>query len=126
MRSLCFIALLILVAAVSGGVSAAADARPPRHQNMDCCTTIGNGQCNLEKRGWCGKRKGDWYGARRPVTSISDAREQLARYFAGRQLSVAELSEKPWRYEADLLDSSGRAVDRVMIDKRSGRIRSIY
>jgi hypothetical protein len=104
----------------------AADAGYWQPQNSECCQTTGNRQCNLEKRGWCGKRKGDWYGARRPVTSINDAREQLAKYFSGQQLVVAEVAEKQWRYEADLLDSCGKFVDRVMIDKRSGRVRSIY
>jgi len=116
----------IFFCSVSAGSAVAADAGRGQHQSSECCQTSGNGQCNLEKRGWCGKRKGDWYGARRPVTSIDDARDQLAKYFSGQQVVVAEVAEKKWRFEADLLDSCGKVVDRVMIDKRSGRVRSIY
>jgi hypothetical protein len=116
---------LIFSAAVTEP-AVAADAGSARKQNAECCQSAGNGQCSHEKRGWCGKRKGDWYGARRPVTSIDDAREQFAKYFSGQQLVVAEVAEKPWRFEADVLDSCGKVVDRVMIDKRSGRVRSIY
>jgi hypothetical protein len=123
--SLLILCSLIFSVVVTDSV-VAADAGPGRHQNAECCQTTGNGQCNPEKRGWCGKRKGDWYGARRPVTSINDAREQLAKYFSGQQLVVAEVAEKQWRFEADVLDSCGKVVDRVMIDKRSGRVRSIY
>jgi len=116
--------LLLCFAATVPAV--AADAGHVRHQDKECCQTSGNGPCNLEKRGWCGKRKGDWYGARRPVTSVNDAREQFAKYFSGQQLVAAEIAEKKWRFEADVLDSCGKVVDRVMIDKRSGRVRSIY
>lgn len=116
----------IFFCSVTTGSAVAADAGHGQHPNSECGQITGNGQCNLEKRGWCGKRKGDWYGARRPVTSIGDAREQLAKYFSGQQVVVAEVAEKQWRFEADLLDSCGKVVDRVMIDKRSGRVRSIY
>jgi hypothetical protein len=126
MKSFLLILLWMCLGVSFGGDAVAADAEPVRHQNRECCQSPGNGQCSPEKRGWCGKRKGDWYGARRPVTSISDAREQFTRYFAGQQMTVAEVAERRWRFEADVLDSCRKVVDRVMIDKRSGRVRSIY
>jgi hypothetical protein len=126
MKRLILVLCSIFFCSVATVSAVAADAGSGRHLNGECCQTTGKGQCSLEKRGWCGKRKGDWYGARRPVTSINDAREQLAKYFSGQQVVVAEVAEKQWRFEADLLDSCGKVVDRVMIDKRSGRVRSIY
>ncbi|QEM69219.1 hypothetical protein FO488_14330 [Geobacter sp. FeAm09] len=84
----------------------------------------GHGQHGMHGR--CGKRRGDCYGARRPVAGAADARNQIVRYLEGQDVTVAKLVEKQWRYEADILDRQGTLVDRVMIDKRSGRIRSLY
>ncbi len=117
---------LLLVCSAASRVEAGNSGALVRHQDKECCNKPDEEKCNLEKRGWCGKRKGDWYGARRPVNSLDDARKQLVRYYSSQQKTVAELAEKPWRFEADLLDNCGKVVDRVMIDKRSGRIRSIY
>lgn len=86
----------------------------------------GNRECRSDHHGTCGKRKGDWYGARRAVGSSEDARSQLAAYFAGHNVTISEIREKPWRFEADVKNQNGDIVDRVIIDKRSGRIRSIY
>lgn len=82
--------------------------------------------CRPEMRGRCGKRRGDWYGARRPVTGAPEARKLLLHYFAGQEYAVSEVTERRWGFKADLIDKDGTVVDRVMIDKRSGRIRSLY
>jgi hypothetical protein len=126
MNKFVLILCCMMVAAAARNAAVAAEPELVRHQNKECCQSAGNSQCSPEKRGWCGKRKGDWYGVRRPVTSINDAREQLAKYFSGQRVAVAEVAEKQWRFEADVLDSCGKVIDRVMIDKRSGRVRSIY
>lgn len=84
------------------------------------------GSCNPDMRGRCGKRRGDWYGARHPVADAAEARRLLLNYFAGREYTLSEIAEKKWGFRADILDRSGTVVDRVMIDKRSGRIRSLY
>lgn len=83
------------------------------------------GLCSPEMRGRCGKRRGDWYGASRPVATAAEARGLLEGYFAGQEYAVSEISEKKWGFRAEIRDKSGKTVDRVMIDKRSGRIRSI-
>lgn len=118
----------LLCIVVSGSEVQAADGMFGwrRNNSTGYCEKPADRQCNIEKRGWCGKRKGDCYGASRAVTSVADAREQLLKYFSGQKLSVAAVAEKRWRFEADVLDSRGKVVDRVMIDKRSGRVRSIY
>lgn len=126
MISKSLITVMLLLSCLSVPLGVAAEGRVARHGDRECCNKPESEPCEMERRGWCGKRKGDWYGARRPVTSRDDARDQLARYYASRKMTVSEVAEKQWRYEADLLDSSGKVVDRVMIDKRSGRIRSIY
>ncbi|OGU16861.1 MAG: hypothetical protein A2076_06285 [Geobacteraceae bacterium GWC2_53_11] len=98
--------------------------------NKDC--SVGPGWCKNEKeicspelRGRCGKRKGDWYGARQPVTTAAEAQTLLHNYYAGQGYTVSAVSEKKWGFRADILDKNGLVVDRAMIDKRSGRIRSV-
>lgn len=83
------------------------------------------GTCTPEMRGRCGKRRGDWYGARQPVATATDARVLLQNYYAGQGYTVSEVSEKKWGFRATVFDSNGMVIDRVMIDKRSGRIRSL-
>lgn len=88
------------------------------------CNNMGEG-CSPEKRGRCGKRRGDWYGASQPVTSAAEARTLLANYFSSQEYRVSDVIEKKWGFKADVVDQSGRVIDRVMIDKRTGRIRSL-
>jgi len=98
-----------------------------RHKGELCCNQPnGSPECDTQNRGRCGKRKGDCYGMRNPVHSLDEARLRLLEYFSDRKLQLSEIREKRWRFEAELLDSLGNTVDRVMIDKRSGRVRSIY
>lgn len=82
--------------------------------------------CSPEMQGRCGKRRGDWYGARQPVANAAEAHAYLRNYFSGQGYTVSEVTEKKWGYMAGIIDKNGTLVDRVMIDKRSGRIRSIY
>ena len=126
MKGIVFIVCCCMIGVAASGPVEAAGGTSAGQRDKECCKKSADDACSLEKRGWCGKRKGDWYGARRPVTSIADARIQLTKYFSGQQLVVAEVAERPWRFEADVLDACGKVVDRVMIDKRSGRVRSIY
>jgi hypothetical protein len=126
MKAILLILCTLVVCCAAGGTSEAAEVSPAGIREKECCKKADGEPCSLEKRGWCGKRRGDWYGARRPVASREDARQQLILYYSDQQMTVAEIAEKPWRYEADLLDNCGKVVDRVMIDKRSGRVRSIY
>jgi len=97
---------------------------------MDCDTgpvwcKSDEGSCSPEMRGRCGKRRGDWYGARQPVADAAEARRLFMNYFSGKEYTVSEVVEKKWGFRADILDRNGRVIDRVMIDKRSGRIRSL-
>lgn len=98
---------------------------------MDCETGPAwckneDGTCRTEMRGRCGKRRGDWYGASQPVATAGEARRLLLNYFAGQGYTVSEPVEKKWGFKAEIIDTSGKIIDRVMIDKRTGRIRSLY
>ena len=83
--------------------------------------------------GWCERRpygstppggRGR-YGARDPVKSADEARRRLEAYYDGDDLVVGKVSERPLYFEASIKHKDGRLVDRVIVDKRSGRIRSI-
>jgi hypothetical protein len=134
-----FITLILIMICVAPGfpVSVQAANSPDDGANcrkhgrgMDCDVRQGSPPpevtCTPEMRGRCGKRRGDWYGARRPVQSPAEALEQLRNYFSGRDYTIPGVDEKKWGFKADIVDQDGTIVDRVLIDKRTGRIRSIY
>jgi hypothetical protein len=66
----------------------------------------------------------DSYGACKPVVTVEDAVKRL-KESAGGEVVVDRVVERTWFYKADILDKDGRLVDKVIIHKRSGRIRSI-
>jgi len=69
---------------------------------------------------------GGGYGERRAVRSRGDAQRMLNDYYMRRSMRIGPIREDRFYYEADILDRNNRFMDRVIIDKRSGRIRSIY
>lgn len=66
------------------------------------------------------------YGARRQVGTAEEAGLLLEEFYRGRPLTVGGIVEKPWYFEAEILESGGKVADRVIVDRRTGRIRSIY
>lgn len=129
-RLLCILLLLAAIPAYAVSLAGIAGDVRERRPEMNCdsrpawCES-GEGTCSPEKRGRCGKRRGDWYGARQPVADAAEARRLLVNYFSGQDYRVSDVTEKKWGFRAEILDKSGKVIDRVMIDKRSGRIRSL-
>ncbi len=73
-----------------------------------------------------GGSRGGIYGEKRSVSSKEEAAKILKDFFADRAVTIGEISEKDLYYEAEVLDKNGKIVDKVIVDKRTGRIRSIY
>jgi hypothetical protein len=75
-----------------------------------------------------GPRWGGPYGARRIVSSADDARQIIQTFFSsrGQEVRVGKIEERRWYFQAEVLDPKGELVDLVVIDKRTGRLRSIY
>lgn len=73
----------------------------------------------------CNNQRLEGYGARKSVTTIGEARRELKEQYAGSNLIVGNVVEKSSYYEAEILDKSKRLIDKVIIHKQSGRIRSI-
>lgn len=66
------------------------------------------------------------YGEKRPVSSAGEARRMIERYFEGRGVQVGRVVEREFFFEAEIIGRDGEVIDRVIVDKRTGRIRSTY
>lgn len=76
---------------------------------------------------YCLGSKWGWYGAKRIVSTLEDAKEVLLRFFAPySDIKVGIIKERDSFFEAEITDEKGVVIDIVIVDKRSGRIRSIY
>lgn len=72
-----------------------------------------------------GSKKGK-YGERRDVVTESEAQTIMKEYFPNNDYKVGKIKKKNLYFEADIIDKKGNVIDRVIIDKRTGRIRSVY
>jgi hypothetical protein len=50
----------------------------------------------------------------------------MAQYYQGRDVRIGPVIERDIFYQADVRDPRGVLIDKVIIDKRTGRMRSIY
>lgn len=66
-----------------------------------------------------------WYGAKRRIDSAAEAKRVLQEYFSKDGVTVGRVIERKGYFEAAILDGKGKTTDRVIVDKRNGRIRSI-
>lgn len=64
--------------------------------------------------------------AKDPVKSADDARKRLEEFYADENVAIGKITERDLHFEAEVLDKDSELVDRVIVDKRSGRIRSTY
>lgn len=81
---------------------------------------------------WDGSPYGDWcpmwgeYGARKPVKTVSETKRILQEYFKNEPAVIGNIKERKWFFEAEIKDKNNKLLDIVIVDKRTGRIRSIY
>jgi hypothetical protein len=73
----------------------------------------------------CGPRWG-WYGAKNPVRTEKDARERLEKYYEGQDVIIGNIVQQRMHFHVEIRDRQDTVVDRVIIDRRTGRIRSLY
>jgi len=85
--------------------------------------------------GWRGGPHGDycrgpgwgWYGAKRAVKTAAEAKKILQEYFSAYEdIKISNIRERRGFFEAEIKDKNDIVVDIVIVDKRTGRIRSIY
>jgi len=72
-----------------------------------------------------GSRQGE-YGEKKAVPTAAEARKTLKEYFSKRDVTIGEIREKEFYFEAEIKDKQDKVIDKVIVDKRTGRIRSIY
>ena len=104
------------------GVSYAEEARPEGQEmeikEKECRPVYGNF--------WYSSRWG-WYGARKVVRTPLEAKEILEQvYLPVKGVKIARITETPHYFQAAIINYRGRIIDLVIIDKRTGRIRSMY
>jgi hypothetical protein len=72
-------------------------------------------------------QKWGWYGARREVRTPVEAKEILDRFFIqNRKAKIGRIRERHYFFEAEIMNHKGTLIDLIIIDKRTGRVRSIY
>mgnify|MGYP006891167341 FL=1 len=82
--------------------------------------------------GWWEGPYGDYcpmwgsYGARKIVKTAKEAKKILQEYFKNEPIAIGNIKEREYFFEADIKDKNNNLIDVVIVDKRTGRIRSIY
>jgi hypothetical protein len=68
------------------------------------------------------------YGTRKPVRTVAEARQVMELYLSGNAEGVhaGKIEEKDSYFEAEILGRDEKPIDRAIVDKRTGRIRTIY
>lgn len=92
------------------------------------CIITASGSDAADEKGnrspYGGSRGG--YGEKKAVLTAGDAQKILKEYFSRRDVKIGEVEEKEFYFEAEIRDRNNRLIDKVIVDKRTGRIRSIY
>ena len=76
--------------------------------------------------GYAEGSKWGWYGARIRVGTVEEARNILNDFYSDKNVAIRAIKERRWYFEAEIRDEDDNLLDRVIVDKRTGRIRSIY
>jgi hypothetical protein len=76
--------------------------------------------------GYCMGRERGWYGARKSVSTPEEARKILKEFFAGEDVIIGTIRDRRGFFEAEIKDKKDELIDVVIVDKHTGRIRSIY
>lgn len=67
------------------------------------------------------------YGAKKAVRTTNDVKGILQEYFSQYgDVRIGNIKERRWFFEAEVKDKNNNLIDVVIVDKRTGRIRSTY
>ncbi len=76
---------------------------------------------------YCEGSERGWYGEKKSVRTQAEAIKIIKQYFSSVEgVRINNIKERKWFFEADIRDKRNNVIDVVIIDKRTGRIRSIY
>ncbi|NWF76246.1 MAG: hypothetical protein HXY53_06680 [Nitrospirae bacterium] len=72
-------------------------------------------------------QKWGWYGAKREVRTPVEAKQILDNFFIqNKKARIGKIRERHYFFEAEIINHKGTLIDLIIIDKRTGRVRSIY
>ncbi len=74
---------------------------------------------------WQSQRWG-WYGAKRVVRTPVEAKEIVEQFVQNKGIKVVRIRALADFFVAEIIDRNGVVVDRILIDRRTGRARSMY
>jgi hypothetical protein len=66
------------------------------------------------------------FGEKKGINTAEEAFKALKKYFEKKDVVIGEVTEKELYFEAEIRDRKNTVIDKVVVDKRTGRIRSIY
>ncbi len=78
-----------------------------------------------DERNPYGRSKKGQYGEKSSVMDEAEAHKILREYFQG-DVKIGKVKERKFYFEAEIRDRQGNLIDKVIIDRRTGRMRSIY
>ncbi len=106
--------IMILVLLPVADIASAQQAKEP----VECKPVYGN---------YWRSYKWGWYGARREVRTPVEAKEiieQLLHHERG--IRIVRMREKAHFYVAEIMNNEGVLIDLILIDRRTGRVRSMF
>lgn len=111
--------LFTLIFVVTG---AAADylyaETPARKESFECRPTYGH---------YWRSSKWGWYGARKQVKTSVEAKQIIEQVFMrNNNIKVVRITERPHYFIAEMINRKGVVIDLILIDRRTGRIRSMF
>lgn len=93
----------------------------------DICPDCPRWQGKSPYGNYCPSPERGWYGAKRKVKNVKEAMDILKRYFSQyKDINITNITERRFFFEAEIRDKDQNLIDIVIVDKRTGRIRSIY
>jgi hypothetical protein len=116
-----YVAYCMLIVFAVVAVPLVSSAQPWRHGIPDSYERPPYGQ-------FCPGMRGGPYGERKPVRTKDEAKQALEQYFesTGKKVGIGAIEERRWFFVAEVLNPEGMLIDKALVDKRTGRIRSIY
>jgi hypothetical protein len=115
-RSTVFFALIIVFAGAAAEYLYA--ETPASKESVECQPTYGH---------YWRSSKWGWYGARKQVKTPVEARQIIEQVFTqNSNIKVIRITERPHYFIAEMINRKGVVVDLILIDRRTGRIRSMF
>ena len=75
--------------------------------------------------GYCTGPEWGWYGAGMAVKSVEEARKIVQAYYSKDDIKIGGIRDLEYFYEVEIKDRKGALIDVIIVDKRTGRIRTI-